>query len=273
MGSGKDRIGIIGVGNLGSACVRAWLTKGLIAAEDLVLVERDATRCAALSSAHACAVSSDPASVRDCTIIFLAIKPQDLGAAVAPLRGHLATGSTVVSLLAGMPLARLTDYFGPNRGYVRAMPNINATVFAGMTVWCAGAAATPTHCGVVERLLGGIGAVLRVENEALIDAATAVSASGPGYVFYIIEHMIQASERLGFTPDQAHQLVAETLAGSVAMWRASPLTPVELRALVTSKGGTTAAAIEVFERGSLGQILEAGMIRADERCRELARSV
>jgi pyrroline-5-carboxylate reductase len=172
-----------------------------------------------------------------------------------------------------MSVARLAELLGPSHGYVRAMPNINAAVFAGMTVWYAESTVPPPHCTIVERLLGGIGALLRVEKEALIDAATAVSASGPGYVFYIIEHMVRAAERLGFGPPAAHQLVAETLAGSVAMWRASPLTPPELRALVTSKGGTTAAAIEVFEKGSLGEILEAGIVRADERCRELARSV
>ncbi len=265
------KVGLIGVGNMGGACARAWLSKGLLTAEQMVLVERDGVKVRDLESSLGWKVRTNADLIRDCVIVFLAMKPQDLAGAAATIRPFLREGQTVVSLLAGIPIVKLAELLGSGPRYVRVMPNINSTILAGMSVWCRGSAVEESHAGAIARLLEGVGGALEVGNEALIDAATAVSASGPGYIFYIIEHMVAAAEQLGFSRAEADILVAQTIAGSVAMWRESKLEPEELRAMVTSKGGTTAAAIEVFEKGYLGKILKAGIVRADERCRELAR--
>ncbi len=263
-------VGIVGVGHMGGACARAWLTKSLLLPEQLVLIERDAIKVNDLRGVRGWNVVTEQAKIRECELVFLATKPQDFAAAAVQLRQLMRPGQTIVSFLAGVPLADLATALGEGPTFVRVMPNINSTILAGMSVWFQGPGVPPPHAEVIERLLQGIGVALEVTSEGLIDAATAVSASGPGYIFYLIEHMVRAAEQLGFSREEADVLVAQTVAGSIAMWRESKLEPEELRAMVTSRGGTTAAALEVFERGYLGKILQAGMRRADERCRELA---
>jgi pyrroline-5-carboxylate reductase len=269
-GNFSGKVGIIGVGNMGGACARAWLAQGRLPPERLVLVERDELKAHDLRSTLGWEIDGNERAIGGCAIVFLAMKPQDLAGAAAGLREHLHSGQTVVSLLAGVPFSTLRALLGDEPRFVRVMPNINAAIRAGMSVWCRGPGVDSVHAVMIGNLLEGIGGALEVKEEALIDAATAVSASGPGYIFYIIEHMVGAAEKLGFSRAEADELVAQTIAGSVAMWRESKLEPEELRAMVTSKGGTTAAAVEVFERGYLGKILKAGIARADERCRELA---
>lgn len=266
----EGKVAIVGVGNMGGACARAWLSKGIVAASQLVLIERDEVTARDLRNSLGWNVRTKPEELGDCAIVFLAMKPQDLGSTAVTLRPLLKAGQTVVSFLAGIPVAKLSELLGTTLRFVRVMPNINSTILAGMSVWCRGPGVEDAEAKVIAQLLDGIGDTLEVRSEALIDAATAVSASGPGYIFYIIEHLVAAAEQLGFSRAEADRLVAQTIAGSVEMWRESKLEPEELRAMVTSKGGTTAAAIEVFEKGYLGKVLRAGIRRADERCRELA---
>ena len=267
------RVGLIGVGNMGGACARAWLSKKIVPAADLVLVERDGVKVGELTGTLGVAVDVNADRIASCDLVFLAFKPQDFAGSAAALRPHLRSGQVVISLLAGTTITQLQRELGSVQEVVRVMPNINSTIGRGVSVCFAGPGVTAEQQGAIVRLLNGVGTAFFVHDEALIDAATAVSASGPGYIFYIIEHMVGAAESLGFNRAEADKLVAETIAGSIAMWQESKLEPEELRAMVTSKGGTTAAAIEVFERGYLGKILKAGILRADERCRELARGV
>lgn len=265
----EGKVAVVGVGNMGGACARAWLSKGVVAADQLVLVERDEGKAEDLRRALGWNVRTSAAELGDCAFVFLAMKPQDLGAAAATLRPVLHGGQAVVSFLAGVPLSTLAELLGAAPHFVRVMPNINSRILAGMSVWCRGLGVKDAQAKVIAQLLDGIGDALEVRSEALIDSATAVSASGPGYIFYMIEHLVAAAEQLGFSRGEADRLVAQTIAGSVEMWRESNLEPEELRAMVTSKGGTTAAAIAVFEKGHLGAVLRAGVLRADERCREL----
>jgi pyrroline-5-carboxylate reductase len=186
------------------------------------------------------------------------------------LRPHLQTGQVVVSIMAGVPIAALQSGLG-HEAVVRVMPNTPAQVGLGMNVYHAAPAVGSAQLRAVEALLQASGEALAVQDEDAIDAATAISGSGPAYVFYVAEHWMNAATALGFSAEQAAQLVQQTLIGATALWKEARVPVATLREQVTSKGGTTAAALEHFEQHQVGAHLEGGMARAYQRAKELGR--
>lgn len=218
-----------------------------------------------------CTVAEIPDErVTKAAVVLLAVKPQQAREAMGEVKPVIAANAVVVSIMAGVKMSALEDGLAHNV-LVRVMPNTPAQVGLGMSVYHASPNVTSRQLEAVETVLKASGEVLAVDSEDAIDAATAVSGSGPAYVFYLAEHWVAAAIKLGFTEPQAAQLVQQTLIGATALWRSASAPPAALREQVTSKGGTTAAALEVLNGGGVGRAVESAVTRAYERAKELGR--
>jgi pyrroline-5-carboxylate reductase len=268
------KVAIIGGGNMGGAFARAFLEKGIVTPADLLIVEKSELRRKELQEDLECRLAAEVGpEISSAAVFFLAVKPQQMKEACAQFVPHLKGSQIVVSILAGITLASLGKALNGHKNIIRCMPNTPAQIGMGMSVFTASKDVPKKGREQVQELFEAAGLSLYVEDEKFLDAATAISGSGPAYVFYFIEHMLKAAKELGFSVDDSEMLVAQTLAGALGLWTASGESAEELRARVTSKGGTTEAAVQRFDAGSMGAILVEGIKRADERCRELQKSV
>jgi pyrroline-5-carboxylate reductase len=261
-------ITFIGGGNMANAIIGGLLGKGY-AATGLRVVEIDAGARARLTQQFAVETCEriDAAAVSvDCVV--LAIKPQNMRDVATALRPHLKQ-QLVISIAAGIRGADLARWLGGYTRLVRAMPNTPALVGAGCTGIYALPGVSPADATRADSILGAVGTTLRVENEAQLDAITAVSGSGPAYVFYFMEALQEAALELGFAPDAARRLALETFAGAVKLAAASTEDAATLRARVTSKGGTTAAALASMQDAGIKEAIIVAVKAADERSREM----
>ncbi len=262
------KIAFIGGGNMASALIGGLIAKGvragaLSAVEPLPAARR---RLAARFKVRASAVPD--ARTRTADTLVLAVKPQDMRAAVAPLAGTLG-GRLVISIAAGVRLRELARWLGGHAKLVRCMPNTPALIGAGITGLYAPPGVSAAEKRRAERILGAVGKVVWVGDEALLDPVTAVSGSGPAYVFWFIEQLARAGESLGLGAEVAKRLALETVLGAARLAAGSREPPAVLRARVTSKGGTTAAALAVFEGEGLAERFQRGVAAASRRGTEL----
>lgn len=264
------KIAILGGGNMGGAFAHAFIEKKVCVAKDLLIVEPIEARRKELKKELRCRVQAEiDAALEDCSPIFLAVKPLEMLSVCGRLRSHVKAKQLVISILAGIRSESIIEALGGHDNLIRCMPNTSVQLGLGMSVYFPAPGVTQAGLKVAQKIFDAAGASFAVTNEELIDAATAISGSGPAYVYYFIEHYLQAAKKLGFSAEEAELLVGQTMAGALALWSASGETPAVLRERVTSKGGTTAAALSVFETRNLGQALVEGIERADARCREL----
>ncbi|WP_119422160.1 pyrroline-5-carboxylate reductase [Desertibaculum subflavum] len=266
------RILLVGCGKMGGAMLDGWLARGM-KPEDAVVVE-PSQGAAAIARAKGIAVfaRSDevPASFMP-DIVLIAVKPQSMAEAAPPLRRFAGTGATYLSIAAGKTIAGFEAALGPGTAIVRAMPNTPAAVGRGITVLCANANVTAAARETCGELLRAVGEVAWVEDEALMDPVTAVSGSGPAYVFLLIEELAAAGVAAGLKPDLAMQLARATVSGAGELARQAAESPTELRKNVTSPGGTTQAALEVLMApDGLKPLMTRAVAAATRRSRELA---
>jgi len=263
---------ILGVGNMGRALVSGLLRSGT-RAEQLGAADNDPNARAQLAREFGVAVSADArAAIEGAGVVVLAVKPQD----AAPLLGALATalaaqGSLVVSVAAGVRIATLQSAC-PGVAILRAMPNRPALIGAGISGAYAPPAVSREQRQAAESVLRAVGEVVWVDSEAALDVVTALSGSGPAYFFLLAELMAEAGERLGLDGATARRLAAATLYGSGLMVQSADEVLAQLRAAVTSAGGTTAAALAAFENRDLRATVWQAMNAATQRGRELALS-
>jgi pyrroline-5-carboxylate reductase len=215
----------------------------------------------------AAAVSAD--------VIVLAVKPQDLPSVAVDIAGAMRAQGTpqrrlFISIAAGVRIVDLGRWLGPDASIVRAMPNRPALIGSGITALFAGPGVTSVDRAAADRLLATCGATVWVDDEALMDTVTAVSGSGPAYFFLLIEALEAAGIEQGLAPDTARRLAVATAEGAGRLAAMSSEAPAELRAQVTSKGGTTAAALDVFENGGLRAMVSRAVAAARKRSAELA---
>ena len=203
-------------------------------------------------------------------LVILAVKPQNLEQVMAELKGKFSPEQLLVSILAGTPLSTLSNGFA-HESIIRAMPNTPAQIGAGMTAWTASDRVTDIQKDLARSVLGAMGTELYVENEDSIDMATAISGSGPAYLFLFAESLIDAAEELGFSRDTAKTLVLETINGAGNLIRESGKEPAELRRMVTSPGGTTAQALAALNEGDFPALLKRAVNAAYRRARELGQ--
>jgi len=257
-------ITFLGGGNMANALIGGLLKQGTRPA-DLCVIEVDAAARGRLAATHGipCLAHVDNGLPAD-GLIVLAVKPQQMQSAVAPLAGRLSR-QIVVSIAAGLRLDTLSRWLGGYRRIVRAMPNTPSMIGAGITGLCASPEVTADQRQAAESILQAVGSTLWVNDEAQMDALTAISGSGPAYVFLFIEALQQAAVDLGFAPEAARQLALHTFAGAAQLAIGSEEDVTVLRQRVTSKGGTTEAALRaMLDAGILESIL-AGVRAANAR--------
>ena len=257
---------LLGCGKMGSAMLAGWLKAGLPASAVTVLEPRPSDWLSGLPDLNLNgAVPPAPA------VALVAVKPQIMAEAL-PRLGSLGGGETlVITVAAGTPIATYEAVLGPGTPVVRAMPNTPAAVGRGITAIVGNGDATPAHLDMAGELLAAVGQVVRLPSEDLMDAVTAVSGSGPAYVFHLIETLAAAGEAEGLPPDLALHLARATVAGAGALAEASDDSPAQLRVNVTSPNGTTAAALGVLMDAGAGfpALLRRAVKAAADRSREL----
>jgi pyrroline-5-carboxylate reductase len=267
-----QRIAFVGGGHMATSLIGGLVARGTPKG-DIVVAEPVATqRDRLLSLFGVDAVPSGVEAVRGAAVVVLAVKPQqmaEVARSIAPVIA--ASRPLVISIAAGIRLADLARWLGEGVPLIRAMPNRPALIGAGVSALHAGAGVTARWRETGESILAACGPTVWVQNEEHMDIVTAVSGSGPAYFFMLIEALEAAAVELGLDPATARTLSVETANGAGRMAAASGATPTELREQVTSKGGTTAAAIEVLETAGLRAILARAVAAATRRSNELAR--
>ena len=202
--------------------------------------------------------------------VVLAVKPQRMTRVLHDLKGSVAHDGLIISIVAGASIERISKELGTDR-VVRAMPNTPSQIGAGITAWTCGEAVSEEERARVRQLLTALGKELYVETENMIDMATSLSATGPTYIFMVMEALTDAGVHLGFSRDIANELVQETMLGSVKFAMESHKHPAELRNMVTSPGGTSAEAIYQMEKGTLRTVLSKAVYAAYKRAVDLGR--
>lgn len=263
-------IAVIGGGVMGEALI-AGLVRSSEPAPRVRVVEMSPARAADLAERYDVEICEPSAAVQGSDVVIMAVKPQDMGTALASVAADIAPGTVVISIAAGVTTASLAEPLAAGVDVVRAMPNTPARIERGLIGISAGAGCSPQALDEAERLMSSVGVVVRIP-EDLQDALTAVSGSGPAYVFYLAEKMIDAAVSLGLAPDTAREMVHQTIVGSALLLDASGEDAVELRRKVTSPGGTTAAAIAELDRLDVGETIAAAITAARDRGRELGAS-
>lgn len=259
------RLVFIGGGVMAEAMIRGLLQKGIVPAGGIAVTGPRAERRDDLATRFGIrAMEGNAAAATDATVIVLAVKPQVLPKVMRELRGSLRPDQLVLSIVAGATMHALQTGLGHD-AVVRAMPNTPAQVAMGVTAWYAAPAVTAAQRATTETLLGALGEQIAVEDEAHVDMATALSGTGPTYVFLLMEAMVDAGVHLGFSRRVAEELVLRTVEGSALFARQSGRHLAELRNMVTSPGGTSAAAIYQLEKGSLRTVLSKAIYAAHER--------
>jgi pyrroline-5-carboxylate reductase len=266
-------IATVGSGVMAEAMIAGLLRGQLVRPDQVVASHPREERRDALHAEYGIrTVSHNADAVVDADVILFGIKPQMLDKVGREIGPHLRRGQLVLSVLAGATTAALTGILGHDQ-VVRSMPNTPARLGKGMTVWYATPATTEQQRAQAAALLGALGVQLEVDDEKMVAMATAVSGTGPTYVFLVMEALIDAAVHLGFPRHIAHDLVIETLEGSTLFAKHSGLHPAELRNMVTSPGGTSAAALHELERGRLRTVLSEAVWASFRRTVELGEQL
>ncbi|HZN32154.1 MAG TPA: pyrroline-5-carboxylate reductase [Xanthobacteraceae bacterium] len=260
---------LVGAGKMGGAMLEGWLALGL-AADKIAVLEPQPTSDIAALAGRGLRLNPAPRDIGEASAIVVAVKPQTAPEAMPSLKPFVGASTVAVSIMAGRTL-RFLEGALPRAALVRAMPNTPAAIGRGITVAVANARVSPLQRELVHALLSAVGAVEWVEDEALMDAVTALSGSGPAYVFLLAEAMARAGAAAGLPPALAATLARATVAGSGELLQRSPLDAATLRQNVTSPGGTTAAALEVLMgKDGLEPLMIRAIAAATKRSRELA---
>ena len=267
------RIATVGSGVMAEAIIAGLLRGNLVEPSDVVASHPRGDRREALARTHGIrTVDTNAAAVEGADILLLGIKPQMLGRVGREIRGRLRPGQLVISVLAGATTRALTGHLGHSQ-VVRSMPNTPAQLGKGMTVWYATPSVSESQREQAATLLSALGHQIEVDDERLVAMATAVSGTGPTYVFLVMEALIDAAVHLGFARHIAHDLVIETLEGSTLFAKQSGMHPAQLRNMVTSPGGTSAAALHELESGRLRTVLSEAVWAAFRRTVELGEQL
>lgn len=266
------KIAFVGSGVMGEAMLAGLLAQGLVEPWQIVASHPRADRREQLVGRYGIgAAESNLDAARDADLVVLTVKPQVLAPVMRQLDGHLREDQVVISVLAGTTFAKLQNGLDHD-ALVRVMPNTPAQIGQGMLVWTSTPTVNPERMAQVKSLLGALGKELWVETEKYVDMATALSGTGPTYVFLMMEALIDAGVHMGFPRRISEEIVLQTVSGSVEFARDSGKHMAELRNMVTSPGGTSAEAIYQMEKGSLRTIYSKAVYAAFQRTQELAKN-
>jgi len=263
------KIAFVGGGNMGEAMLSAVLNKGLATPPAISVSDVSEARRHHVEQEYGVYVTASNLEVLSRgDIVVLAIKPQNLAETMAEFNGRLKSNQLVISIIAGARINTLC--LGLNHNLiVRVMPNTPAQIGMGVSVWTATAEVTEQHREWTSSILGAMGKEIYVDDEKYVDMATAVSGSGPAYVFLFMESLVEAAVHIGLPRDIAQEMVLQTLLGSGHLVQKSGKKPSELRRMVTSPGGTTAEALHQLEKGGFSNLILQAIIAAHDKAKSL----
>jgi pyrroline-5-carboxylate reductase len=263
------KIAFIGSGTMGEAIIHALVNVGKVVPEHIVASDILVKRGEELQARHGVRATTDNVvAASEADIVVLSVKPQVLPSVMTGLCGHIPPKALVFSIVAGMPIATISTGLD-HAAVVRTMPNTPAQIGEGMTVWTAASAVTKAQRAQAQAILQTMGLEMYVTHEDALDMATAVSGTGPTYVFLLMEAMVDAAVHLGFSRSQARLIVLQTVLGSVKFAQQSDMHLARMRNMVTSPGGTSAEAIYQLEKGGMRTILSKAIWAAYKKSRLL----
>lgn len=266
----EGNIGFIGGGQMAEAIIRGLLRSGMIEAPRITVIEPDKERRSILSREYSVKASTSPEDAVDCSIVLLAVKPQIFGRVLEDYRGKLTGNHLIISIAAGIPISFIEEKLSAGSRIIRVMPNAPALILEGASALCGGEGITEKDMETGMAIFSAIGTCVRLE-ESYLDAVTGLSGSGPAYVFTFIDAMIDAGIKVGLKPGDARELVLQTILGSVKLVREKEMHPVQLRAMVTSPGGTTITGLHSLEKAAFKAAVMDGVEAAVNRSRELGK--
>ncbi|WP_409433630.1 pyrroline-5-carboxylate reductase [Litorimonas sp. RW-G-Af-16] len=263
---------IVGAGKMGGSLIRGWLENGTVNAKRLAIVDphlgTDAVYAVEKGARHIDEPHDIPNTVK---VVLLAVKPQMVSEIAKSIAGYIPPNALVISIMAGTSIAQIERMFGA-RPIIRAMPNTPSSIGEGITAITGPAGLDPAHLDTAEQLLSAVGIVRRVETEALINSVTAISGSGPAYIFHLCEALELAAKDVGLPKDLAPEFARQTIIGAAALLAQSDETPETLRRNVTSPNGTTQAALDVLmAEDGLAALMRRAAQAALKRAEELAQ--
>ncbi|MBF0131955.1 MAG: pyrroline-5-carboxylate reductase [Magnetococcales bacterium] len=266
----QTRIAFIGGGNMATALIKGLLGAGLDG-KNIRVSEPDSVRAQSLQALGITLVAGNFNAVSTVQLVVIAVKPGIVSLVLDEISGNLNRDAVVISIAAGVTLNSLTRRLPEKQPVIRAMPNTPALIGEGVTILCPGPDVSPQHRALAETLLGTVGEVKTILDESVLDAVTALSGSGPAYVYLMIEALSDGGVACGLPRDLATQLAVQTVKGSAALVKETGQHPGVLKNQVTSPGGTTIAALQVLETAGLRGILMRAVEAAWRRSQELSR--
>ena len=263
------KILIIGAGNMGRVYAESFINAQILDYDNLMILEQNPTAVQIMKrEGYANSFSFPDSFITEADLVILAVKPQDASDLYSSIQPFMKKDQLVLSIMAGVSVASIREGLGTEK-IIRAMPNMPARVSMGITVFYASSEVNRMELFLVQNVLNSTGKSIYVENEDLINSATALSGSGPAFIWYYMDCMIQAGASMGFSEAEAKLLVQQSFLGSIHMIIRSNLNCRELIDRVASRGGTTEAALEVFENKDLDGLIREGLEAAASRAHEL----
>ncbi len=264
-------IGCIGVGNMGSAMIEGLLQAKVVQDAHVWIADRSSEKLRAITDTYHVQTGSNREVAQAADILILAIKPQDMPQLLEEIADTTSKDTLLISIAAGIPTSRIESALPPAVPVIRVMPNLPAMIGAGASAYCLGAHASWPHGVVCSLICSAVGISVEVSEDQM-DAVTALSGTGPAYVFLLAEVLTEAGAREGLPREVASYLATQTILGGAKMIAQSELSPATLRQQVTSPNGTTAAAMAVFEQEGFRELFYRGVHAARKRSAELSQT-
>ena len=266
------KIAIVGCGNMGMAFAKSFLQYDLVKRDNLLLIEKSAERASVLRNENTgVVIETISERLGEYDLIILSVKPQDFGSVEEALKAVIQPQQIILSIMAGIPMHRIQTSLN-HQLVIRAMPNTPAMIGMGITGFTAAKELNFAQLLKVDNLINATGRSVFLEDEAMLDAVTALSGSGPAYFYYLVKSMIEAGVKMGFEESMATQLVKQTMLGSFHLINNADKSLDDLIKAVASKGGTTEAALKQFDAGELSETLQKGILAAESRAKELSKN-
>ena len=263
------KIAIVGFGNMGQTYANSFMSSGFVGTSDILVLNKITVKEKYSYGIDAANFYTQPnPKIFESDILILAVKPQDFKQLASEIKPFLNSEHVVLSVMAGISIEAMQKELNVTK-IVRSMPNIPTQIGEGMTVFCASNVVDRKELFIVQNLINTTGKSIYIEREEMLNAATAVSGSGPAYVFYFMQAMIESAVKLGFSPSEAEFLVSQTFSGSVQLQNRSKFSNEDWIQRVASKGGTTEAALSVFNQQELKEVVIEGIEAANLRAIEL----
>jgi len=270
--SENQRLGFIGAGNMATALIKGLIESDVYGREDLLAADKDEEALKRVSGSFGVKCHASNLKVTaESSIVVLAVKPQNMREALEEMKGAIGDHHLIISIAAGIPLRMIGEIAGRKIPLIRVMPNTPALVQEGVSALAAGILATAEHMAKAKEIFGAVGDTVVVE-ETMMDAVTALSGSGPGYVFRMMECMVEAGVTVGLERETSLRLVVQTFMGAAHLAKESDESLTKLRQMVTSPGGTTAAGLAVFDEKGLKEITMKAIDAACKRSLELGKN-